>query len=225
MPEYVNATQAAHLIGVNERSIRYWIAKNQISFTRQSRGGKNDIVISMAEVERIIQERQEKAEIQRAPTTKELQKRIEELQAELSEIRSIAPDLSVILERLDAIEQRLDALEGRQLEAEIYATAQRGTQAARRTSATHTRHTSSPDTALSDDEIERVIIDALKTADGKPRSARQMYQNRAYLRKANQAGMMEPVLARLMETGRVVQAGQSEKGTPFYALRPQEYDM
>src|SRR5579859_2243837 len=58
MPEtvlYVTATQAARLIGVNERTIRLWISQNKLSALQPA---PNRLEIPMSEVDRIIEERQ-----------------------------------------------------------------------------------------------------------------------------------------------------------------------
>lgn len=88
--KYLSATQAGRVIGVNEKTIRLWIAQGKLSAHHAS---KNRLAIPESEVERLARERsQYDAELVSLPAlahqVKQLQATVEELQAEIERLKS-----------------------------------------------------------------------------------------------------------------------------------------
>jgi hypothetical protein len=108
---YVSATQAARLIGVNERTVRLWIEKHKLS---ASRPAPNKLDIPMSEVNRIIDERLARQSIDKIPTPRELAASIEDLQHELETINTTGQAGATLTARIDALEERLQRIEQRQ---------------------------------------------------------------------------------------------------------------
>ena len=114
MPEtvlYVTATQAARLIGVNERTIRLWISQNKLSALQPA---PNRLEIPMSEVDRIIEERQARQAVDLIPSPREMAHRIATLQEEINAIQPgeiSGPDLAAIHNRINELDARLQRLE------------------------------------------------------------------------------------------------------------------
>ncbi|SRR5579884_1099025 len=119
MPEtaqYVNATQAARLIGVNERTVRLWIDNGKLSATHPM---PNRLAIPMSEVQRVIRERQEREELDAIPSPRDMARQLAQLREEVEQARTSpgdqvalgAGDLAHIETRIDGIEERLERLE------------------------------------------------------------------------------------------------------------------
>lgn len=205
MPEtvqHVTATQAARLVGVNEKTIRLWVKSGQVSATHPT---PNRLAIPMSEIQRIIAEREKAATLAQVPAPADLARQVAELRTELEELRR------AMNSRVSELEERIAGAEGNAIEATVHAT--RTDKPARTTHRTSRASTQ----ALGESSIEAIIIDTLAGA-GEPRTPRQMYQNRERLRLANQNAELEPALARLVEEGKIVRAGDTVKGTPLYAL-------
>lgn len=112
MPEtvlYVTATQAARLIGVNERTVRLWVNHGKLSAHQPA---PNRLEIPMSEVNRIIAERQARESLDLIPTPRELAHRLAEMQEEISAIQpGASPDLAGITNRINDLDARLQRLE------------------------------------------------------------------------------------------------------------------
>ncbi len=125
MPElaqHVTATQAARLIGVNERTVRLWIEQKKMSATQPA---PNRLSIPMSEVTRVIRERQEREELNQIPTPREMARQLEEVKEQLEEVRLHADPGAAVVDfgDINRMENRIGALEERitRLEAALYA--------------------------------------------------------------------------------------------------------
>lgn len=112
MPEtvsYVTATQAARLIGVNERTVRLWVNHGKLSAHQPA---PNRLEIPMSEVDRVIAERQARESLDLIPTPRELAGRLAELQEEINAIQpGSSPDLAGITSKINDLDARLQRLE------------------------------------------------------------------------------------------------------------------
>lgn len=111
MPEalYVTATQAARMIGVNERTIRLWIKSGELLATHTK---VNRFAIPMSEVQRIIDDREQKRELNAIPSPRELARQIESLKEELRSERTgtsedMARWISTVEARIKRLEERV----------------------------------------------------------------------------------------------------------------------
>lgn len=111
LAEHVSATQAARMIGVNERTVRLWIQQGKLSARQLA---ANRLAVPLSEIERIIRERETHREGEHLPGPRELARQVKDLRAGFDALREQPlPGSSSTLDqdRLESIERRLQRLE------------------------------------------------------------------------------------------------------------------
>jgi polyhydroxyalkanoate synthesis regulator phasin len=104
MPEsaqYVTATQAARLVGVNEKTIRLWIKSGKLS---AAQAASNRLAIPMSEVQRAITEREQAAALDQTPTPRELAQQVANLARQVEELTRQVEELQDEQRRGDAFQ-------------------------------------------------------------------------------------------------------------------------